>query len=195
MKRHVLELEPTQFAVGLREVDRRIARLESLSPKRLRSYLRARAVPVVVGPERRVYLVDRHHHVRAYWEAGIAEISVDVKADLSHLRVPEFWDIMRKTRWTHLYDEFGGGPHEPEALPEDVRGMADDPFRSLAWAVRRRGGYLKTGEAFVEFQWAEFFRKRLVIAHGDAGFAKALRKALEECRSSGARRLPGYRGK
>ena len=58
----------------------------------------------------------------------------------------------------HLLDQFGLGPHEPRLLPEDIRGLADDPYRSLAWALRHAGAYEKTDLAFSEFKWADFLR-------------------------------------
>jgi hypothetical protein len=98
---------------------------------------------------------------------------------------------MRKARWTHLRDQFGNGPHPPHLLPEDVRGMADDPYRSLAWALRHEGAYEKSEEAFAEFQWADFLRAELKIEPGDEGFEKALATAQALAKSPGAQSLPG----
>ena len=195
MKRRILALRPTQFAVGMREVDRRIQKFRALSGKKLDAYLRRHPVPVVVGPDRIDYLVDGHHHVRSCWEAGYRDIFIDVKADNSHMDELDFWDVMRKSSWTHLYDEFGGGPHEPQRLPEDIRGVADDPYRSLAWAVRRAGGYEKTSLVYAEFKWADFFRKNIHIAHGDVAFKRAVKDALRLCRSDKGRCLPGFEEK
>jgi hypothetical protein len=189
MKRRVLSLKPTQFAVGMQEVERRREKFRDLSEKRLDEYLRRHPLPVVVGPNRVDYAVDGHHHLRACWEAGNRDVFVDLIADRSHLSEPVFWDVMRESRWTHLYDQFGGGPHEPAQLPNDVRGMADDPYRSLAWAVRRAGGYEKTSLVFAEFAWADYFRKTIAIAPGGGSFKKAVADALRLCRSPKGRRF------
>ena len=189
MKRRVLALRPTQFAIGMRVVDRRIDRFRTLSRKRLDDYLRRHPVPVVVGPGQDDYIVDGHHHVRACWEAGHRDIFIDIKADNAHMGETDFWDLMRKSRWTHLYDEFGCGPHEPQRLPENVRGMADDPYRSLSWAVRRAGGYEKKAMAYAEFKGADFFRQTILIAHGNAAFKKAVKDALRVCRSGKGRHI------
>ena len=70
--------------------------------------------------------------------------------------------------------------------------MADDPYRSLAWAVRRAGGYEKTSLLYAEFKWADYFRKNIHIARGDAAFKKAVKDALMLCRSEKSRCLPGF---
>jgi hypothetical protein len=189
MKRRILELRPTQFAVGMKEVDRRIGKFQALSEKKLDAYLRRHPVPVVVGPGRIDYLVDGHHHARSCWEAGHRDIFVDIQADKSEMLEQPFWAFMRRSHWAHLYDEFGGGPHEPQRLPEDIRGLADDPYRSLAWAVRREGGYDKSSLDFAEFKWADFFRKKIPIAQGADGFKKAVKAALRLCRSDKGRLL------
>jgi hypothetical protein len=179
----------------MREVARRIKKFRKMSAKKLAAHLRRRAVPMVVGPGQLEYIVDGHHHVRACWEAGFRDIFVDQKADHSSLSEPEFWEIMRKSAWTHPYDQFGGGPHNPERLPENIRGVADDPYRSLAWAVRREGGYEKTSLDYAEFKWADYFRENIPIIHGDASYKRAVKDALRLCRSGKGRRLPGFEGK
>ena len=195
MKRRVLALKPTQFAVGMREVARRVKKFRKMSGKQLAEHLRRRAVPMVVGPGRLDYIVDGHHHVRACWEAGHRDIFVDQKADHSRLSEAEFWDVMRKSGWTHPYDQFGGGPHSPERLPENIRGVADDPYRSLAWAVRREGGYEKTSLDYAEFKWADYFRENISMTPGEDSFKRAVKEALRLCRSGKGRRLPGFEGK
>jgi hypothetical protein len=195
MKRPILALKPTQFAVGMREVARRLKKFGKLRGKKLDRHLRRHAVPTVVGPGGLEYIVDGHHFVRSCWEAGHSDIYVEQKADHSRMSEPEFWELMRKSDWTHPYDQFGGGPHDPEKLPENIRGMADDPYRSLAWAVRRAGGYEKTALDFAEFKWADFFRAKITLRHGDASFNRAVKSALRLCRSGKGRRLPGFEGK
>ena len=43
----------------------------------LEDYLAERRVPVVLAPKNRALIVDRHHLVRACWEAGIEEVLVE----------------------------------------------------------------------------------------------------------------------
>jgi hypothetical protein len=182
------DLRPTQFSLGMREVGRKTAKLLAMGKRELHHYLHERPVLVVLSPRRHWRIVDHHHHVRACWEA----LPISVKADLSRLSHEAFWDRMRAEKWTHLHDQFGLGPHEPHLLPESVRGMADDPYRSLAWSLRHAGAYEKTDEPFAEFKWADFLRPRVFVEHGDAGFARALTQARSLARSPAARALPGF---
>jgi hypothetical protein len=101
---------------------------------------------------------------------------------------------MKKDNLVYLYDEFGNGPHKPEDLPLDVRGLADDPYRDLAGWVRDRGGYDKTAAPFAEFKWAMFFRENLKT-HPHADWDEAVKEAMELARSKDAKDLPGYRKK
>src|SRR5476651_713504 len=71
-------------------------------------------------------------------------------------RILEFWKQLQSEGWIYLHDQFGKGPHAPELLPVDIRGMADDPFRSLAWELRQVKGYTKVDRPFCEFSWANF---------------------------------------
>ena len=95
-------------------------------------------------------------------------------------------------RWVHLLDQFGLGPHAPHLLPEDIRGLADDPYRSLAWALRHAGAYEKSGLAFSEFKWAEFFRKTLKAHPVHDEFDAAVEEALALAKTSVCKELPGY---
>ena len=191
MKAKPLELRPTQFAVGMREVAWKTDKLKGLKDKELREFLHERPVPVVEWGKA-LYILDHHHLVCACWEAGVDEVPLERKADFSHLGAAKFWEEMRRLGWSHLYDQFGKGPHEPRLLPADVRGLADDPYRSLAWALRRAGGYDKSGTLFSDFKWAEFLRSRVILEPGDASFEAGLKKALSLAHTPDAARLPGF---
>ncbi len=192
MKYKALDLRPTQLTLGMKEVDFRVKKLRSMKDKELDGYLHERRVPVVLAPRERAYLVDHHHLVRACWEAGIAEVPVEVKADFSKLSFPELWDKLRASHWIFPYDQWGNGPHDPVQLPESVRCMADDPYRSLAWRVREEGGYAKSELPFAEFQWAGLFRKQLKAHPVFDHFEEAVKEALALCRAAAAKGLPGF---
>jgi hypothetical protein len=72
--------------------------------------------------------------------------------------------------------------------------MVDDPYRSLAGALRRAGGYAKDTTPFSEFLWADFLRPRLKRRLVNDDFARALREALKLARSHDADHLPGWCG-
>jgi len=136
------------------------------------------------------FITDHHHLARACWELGLSEIPVEDKANFCHLNRDEFWKVMEQSRWCHLYDQFGKGPHEPRLLPEDVRGLADDPYRSLAWELRREGGYEKSNQPFAEFGWAQYLRPKIKIEPGNEAFKKAIKQALDIAAATKPENLP-----
>ncbi len=190
---NVLSLRPTQFALGLKEVEVKAKKLRKMTPKQRKRYLADRPVQVVTGPENVHYIIDFHHLVRACWEVGIKKVHVEVKADLSKLPHKDFWHVMALSHWMHPFDQFGNGGYKPELFPLDVRGMADDPYRSLAWAAREAGGFSKVFIPFAEFKWANHFRTRVNIDDIRYNFAKALKRALKACRHTNAADLPGFK--
>ena len=176
------------------EVQRKTRKLKSFGEKDLKEYLEARPVPVVICPNGEAYIIDHHHLVRACWEAGVSKMLTELKANLSHFKKEQFWTEMQKLGWTHLFDQFGNGPHLPDLLPYTIQGVADDFYRSLAWAVREQGGFEKSTAPFCEFKWADFFRKKLPIDRSEAGFKAAVAHALKLCQGPEAKHLPGYIG-
>lgn len=194
MKTHVLELRPTQFALGMREVEVKVEKLTKMTEKERDEYLHEHRVPVIRARSGHLYLIDHHHLVRACWEARVNHVRVEEKADLSHLVEEKFWQEMKAAGWVYLHDQFGKGPHPPQFLPIDVRGLADDPFRSLAWELREKKGFNKSDKPFCEFTWADFLRRHLDTHPGRLGYEQALAHALELCHRPEAKHLPGYVG-
>jgi hypothetical protein len=193
----ILHLRPTQFAVGMLEVQAKIDELKSLSKADRKKSFRKMPIPVVVAPTGELFIIDHHHHVLAAWTMGCHKVPVKVAEDFSKTRISyaRFWSQMRLRHWTHLYDQFGKGPQDPMYLPKDIRGMSDDPYRSLAWLVREMKGFEKSDKPFAEFNWAELFREhRLLREEFELDFKAASKKARRLARSRAARKLPGYLG-
>ena len=191
----ILCLRPTQFSVGVLEIEHKVVKARRLSRKKLRALVRDKPIPVVVAPWGDLFVIDRHHFLNVCWHLNIHKVRVEVVKDYSRSKMSyrQFWKRMQEENCIHLYDQFGEGPREPLYLPDDIRGLADDPYRSLAWMVRKEGAFMNSTEAFAEFQWANFFRsKRLLTRYGRAGFVPAVKKAWELARSRAARKLPGY---
>src|SRR2546430_2714022 len=99
MKAKVLEIRPTQFALGMAEVSFKVSKIRKMKHQELDDYLESHRVPVVHSPDGHKYMIDHHHLVRACWEAGIEEVKVLEKADLSHLEGHHFWAEMKKLEW------------------------------------------------------------------------------------------------
>jgi hypothetical protein len=71
------------------------------------------------------------------------------------------------------------------AIPSNVAGLIDDPYRSLAAFVRNAGGYIKTPEPSAGFQWADFFRTRVRLWSTSFQFSAAVRHGDASCQKSG----------
>jgi hypothetical protein len=177
------------------EIEHKVVKAQRLNRKNLAKLVRSRPIPVVVAPWGDLFVIDRHHFLNVCWHLNIHRVRVEVVKDYSRSKMSyrQFWQRMQDENCVHLYDQFGEGPREPLYLPHDIRGLADDPYRSLAWMVRKEGGYKNSTEKFAEFQWANFFRRKsLLTRYGRAGFIPAVKKAWELARSKAARKLPGY---
>ena len=92
----IATLRPTQITVGMAEVDKKRRRWRDVKDKE--EFLGRRMVPVVLGPNRARYVIDRHHLTRALLDEGVAQVAVTVRADLSHLSKAEFWNFARQSR-------------------------------------------------------------------------------------------------
>lgn len=189
----LLDFKPTQFVLGVKEIESKILKISRLKKKDLKAYCAKHEIPVVIGPKHELYIIDHHHFVRACWEQNVSLYSFKVVKDLSHKSEIEFWNFMIRKKWVYLNDQFGMGPHSPNALPADIRCLADDPFRSLVWAVIDAGSIKKEEIPFFEFKWAEFFRRNIQIPlHSKSDFKAAILAATKLAKSSSAQHLPGY---
>ncbi|MDB5926077.1 MAG: chromosome partitioning protein ParB [Betaproteobacteria bacterium] len=191
----ILCLRPTQFSVGVLEVEHKVVEAQRLSRKKLAKLVRNTPVPIVVAPWGDLFVLDRHHFIFMCWHLKVRKLRVEIVKDYSQSKLSyrEFWRRMVEDHCAHLYDQFGDGPREALYLPHDIRGLADDPYRSLAWMARKEGAYENSDEKFAEFKWADFFRnERLLAKHGRAGFVPAVKQAWTLARSRAAMKLPGY---
>ncbi len=192
---NVLDLRPTQFAVGMLEVDEKIALAKQLSKKEFARYIKDTVVPVVRGPDGQLYILDHHHFLFVCYHLGVKKVRVEIQKDLSKQKMSysAFWRWMFRTRNAYPFCQFGEGPREAIYLPRDIRGVADDPYRSLAWFVRKAGAFKNSDKNYAEFRWANFFRaKRLLQRNGLADFPKAMVLAAKLAQSPAARKLPGF---
>ena len=194
-KAKVLDLKPTQFAVGMLEVDEKIEQVRDYSKKQLKVYVDDHPVPVVRSPEGDLFVVDHHHFLCVCYHLGIKKVRIDVVHDCTDekLTYAQFWKWMFKSRNAYPFCQFGEGPRKALYLPKDVRGLADDPYRSLAWFVRKAGGFENSERNFAEFRWANFFRKKGILDNrGLRGMKEALVEAVRLAQSPAAKGLPGY---
>lgn len=165
-KSPLTDLRPTQNAVGMDEVNAKAKKIEAMSAKRLDDYLLQRPIPVVIGNQG-TYLIDHHHLARALWDAGKQTIKVPtvVVENWAPLDGDRFWKAMARRNWLHPFSGMGSGPENPNSLKPHIKDLENDLYRSLAWYVRERYGYVKdpANPIFAEFKWASFFRSRVIF--------------------------------
>jgi hypothetical protein len=187
------ELRPTQITVGLREVETRAAKLKNLAEEDGEKYLRKHVIPVVKGPKDRFYVIDHHHLCRALLLAGSDKVSVTVILNLQRLDKDAFWVFLDNKGLLHPFDE-EGKRRDYADIPKAIKDMSDDPFRSLAGALRRKGGYAKDTTPFSEFLWADFLRRRFNRDEVEKDFAATLEAAVKLAKKTEADHLPGWCG-
>lgn len=189
----ILSLRPTQMTVGWEEVRRKRDVWKANATADLAKFLSQHMVPTIIGPRGRHYLIDHHHLALALHEEGIESVFVTVAADLSRLPEGHFWNMMSFKGWTHPYN--GEGVRRPYAdLPKTVAGLEDDPYRSLAGALRNNGGFAKDSTPFAEFLWADFFRPHIKAKTIKTDFDAAVAEALAMAKTGDADYLPGWCG-
>ena len=174
-------LHPTQITVGFREVaEKRRRYRNSVAAGRPYTFPR-RPTPVVLGPEGQAFVLDGHHWLRALSEEGAREVLACVVDDLSGGDGDGFWPVLDSRGWCHPFDA-DGRRQGYDAIPETVELLGDDPFRSLASALRRKGGFEKDDTLFSEFHWADHLRRHIDPSLVDQDFDRALAAALELAR-------------
>ena len=188
------DLHPTQFGVGLLEVAQTKRELLKKTPAGVQQVVSKKQIAVVIGPDGRLWLVDRHHLSRALWELGIRHAPVHVVGRVED--ADRFWQVMSDSHWAWLFDE-RGNPRDPTNLPAHIEDLPDFGYRSLAGFARDEQMFDKPGRVyFIEFAWARYFGEQLGWAEVTAG---TLRRRLEDARRvaclPAAASLPGYPGR
>jgi hypothetical protein len=191
----ISQLRPTQITVGMQEVEAKRAawRKREDDADKAGAFLRQHMIPVVLGPKGRPYVTDHHHLARALHEEGVEHVLTTLVSDLSRLEPDAFWVVLDNRGWMHPFDD-KGRRRGYDAIPRAIADLVDDPFRSLAGALRRAGGFAKDTTPFSEFLWADFLRRRLERKLVERHFADAVGEALRLARSRDADYLPGWCG-
>ena len=180
-------LSPTQGAVGMLAVSCKASSLEEKEEDadwKLRRYLMARPVPVVLGPGNRLFLTDHHHLATGLLQADVEDKNLYLCPMANRLNEASaaFWPYMINNNFTWLHNRMGE-PITPEQLPANLDTIGDDPFRTLSRWVRDSCGYIKCGKVcggdgadtsklaqceacsvapyFLEFRWADYMRSRM----------------------------------
>ena len=204
------DLHPTQASVGMAEVRIKAEKLKDEIQKRSEDdflkYLRKhnKEEPVIIGPGGTFYITDHHHLARALYDIGESETYCIIVDNLSNAKVDDFWKQLKDNNEVYLKDP-NGNPIAPNDLPASLKDLSNDPFRSLAGAVRESCGFEKgdkssSGEDYLEFQWADYLRAHwaqtaIATKDIDTNFDSATNAALHLAAQKDAANLPGYTGK
>lgn len=189
----IANLRPTQITVGMHEVELKRQRWRDEHGKHAAEFLGSHMIPVVLGPKNRPYVIDHHHLALALHQEKVRNVLVTVVNDLSHLSKEAFWVVLDNRGWMHPFDD--KGVRRPyDAIPTAISRLIDDPFRSLAGALRDAGAYAKDDTPFSEFLWADFLRRSIKRTLVEEDFDRALKIALRAAKTPEARYLPGWCG-
>ncbi len=188
----IADLVPTQVTVGMREVDIKRRRWQERPRSEAADYINRHRLPIILGPHARPYLIDRHHLALALQCEGIRQLPVTIVANMSALGFEEFWATLEDYKWTHPFDDEGRRCSYDD-MPPSVDRLIDDPYRSLAGALKRAGGYAKDKTPFSEFRWADFLRCRIPRELAERHSGRALALAMHLAQGSEASALPGWR--
>jgi hypothetical protein len=187
------DLRPTQMSLGLREVAVKRAKWRAKDRAQRNALLSLQQIPVVAGPRGRFYLLDGHHLARVLYEEGESSLAVHLVEDLSRLGEDEFWRELHPRGWIRACGPNGAWTGA-DLLPAHIKDMVDDPYRSLAGELRRRGGFTKDQMPFSEFAWADYLRKHIDPVWLANDFDWAVARALELAAMPEASFLPGWSG-
>ena len=144
-KAPITDMRPTQLTLGLAEVEERAKKIAAMTPAEREAHLAHKAVPHVLGPGKKVYIVDHHHLARALWSLKIPEAVLgDRVADWSSLEPKAFWRMMESKGYCWPIDA-EGNRRPYAAIPASIGDLTDNVWRTLARRVR--GAASSTGVA------------------------------------------------
>lgn len=188
---HSDELAPTQATIGAFEVRLKTDRFRLMSPRDLDGYLEAKRedgkpVAVVKGLHR-YWVIDGHHTLSALLAVSPARVlHLELIDDFSDLNEDDFWARMNAKGY-YLGCALGQAI-EPADLPDRFAQLEDDPFRSVAWLVRKMRAYEDLKIPYQEFVVADFLRARMAFTPThDHQYELAALRAFELVRSEAAR--------
>lgn len=189
----IMDLRPTQMTVGMSEVDKKRKIWRKRSKNDESNFLGNHMIPCVRGPKDNLWIIDHHHLALALYLESEEFVLVSIIADLSKLDKKRFVHFMDNRNWLHTYDA-QGEKQDFDALPKKVTKLQDDPYRSLAGAVREAGGYSKDTTPYSEFLWADYFRAQFNLKPHTDICDDDLHEALARAHSKNASYLPGWCG-
>jgi hypothetical protein len=193
----VRTLRPLQGAVGMEEVHDKAEKIRS-KPGKACQKIASDPIKVIRGPEGALFITDHHHGADAWRLAERPFALCEIADRAPPLSDGQFWSDLKKDHLVRLNDA-DGKSITPEELPSSLAQMPDDPYRSLAWRLRKEDGFCRANMQqveFAEFVWADWLRMQpeLPLDEVRASAAKTLPIALALVRGPRAKDIPGYVG-
>lgn len=195
----ILDVSPTQFSLGMLSIPKKIEEVEqAFDNDKIKKYLKSKIAPTVIGPDGNFYILDRHHTSYAILHSKIPNefkvLYLDIIEDWSKLSFKEFIQKMKLHNYTWLIDREQNF-REFKELPKSIDKLDDDPYRSLAWKVRKEDGFKKVKVPYLEFYWGKFFYEEgiRIKTSSESEIKKKLPEAIELARSNKAKHLPGFK--
>jgi hypothetical protein len=200
------KLRPLQGAVGMKEVAYK-KRIISDDTKHQRKKLKKHPIEVVIGPGGQLFITDHHHGAKAWlgaktkWRVNglckVVNFDKELPSDFG-TDEDQFWKTLKDRKLVWLKNE-RGVDIDASQLPKTLEAMPDDPYRSLAWFVRKKRGFCKSRSEFAEFAWADWFRSKFpnLDAHDLPSNPKnkknqTVNEAVKFAHSQKAKNLPGH---
>lgn len=189
----IADLRPTQITVGMREVELKRSTWRHEPVENGGKFLGHHMIPVIKGPKGRLYVIDHHHLALALLLEGVEHVLTSIVSDLSHLDKDTFLVVLDNKSWMHPFNQ-DGKRCDYDAIPRSLTKLIDDPYRSLAGALRRAGGYAKDTTPYSEFLWADYLRRHIKRSRVENDFEEAINTAMVLAKEQAANYLPGWCG-
>jgi hypothetical protein len=184
------------MCIGMAEIRSRQLDFSEESQEERRRYLRSKPVPLVRNGAGDLWMVDRHHRLRALLEldSRVTTYGYVIAEVESHDRSDVLRELQRRG-WLYLHDGRGKGPCPPEQLPSSLLDLEDDPYRSLVWKLKKEG-VLRPQPLipYHEFRWGAWLRSRPLPPFHSGFLDPALPAARRLARSAAASHLAGWKG-
>lgn len=154
-----------------------------LNSQDLSEWVESKPLRVIAVSDEDLRVIDGHHMARILYLLGKQEAKVIIYFDetFQDLSEDEIWNLFRQNGWIHLRDKDRNSIH-PDEIPRFIGDLNDDPFRSLAWMLKKLKAFKKTGVSFQEFIWADFLHSEFAEQGLDFDFSsrEGYRDALKE---------------
>jgi hypothetical protein len=186
----IAELHPTQPQVGRKEVNFKIklyGKMRKKDPEAFEKLKKEKIVPVVIGPDENLYLVDHHHTSLALWQVGEDEVYMKVQANWSKMlknqpmekRMKKFWQRMEKSGWAWLEREDGTRVDPLGAdMPHHLAETDNSRIRGLVWKLLQDKHIEAQEVDYYEFMVGKYLNEK-GIAVKAGNFKKAYNEAVE----------------